>query len=182
MGLKELLLHDLEPSQAEGRLPAPGPEITVFPALPKVRHCLGCFGCWVKTPGRCVIDDRGSDFAALMAKHDRLTVVSRLVFGGLSGPVKAVIDRSIGFILPFFETRDGQTYHTRRYPKSPILRYFFHGPAFGTNLETAKKVAEANWRNFMAPEISVRHLPSLDELPAALSLNSSDPAGDPWER
>ena len=23
----------------------------------KVADCLGCFGCWVKTPGQCVIDD-----------------------------------------------------------------------------------------------------------------------------
>ena len=26
-----------------------------------IKGCMGCFGCWIKTPGICVIDDRSAD-------------------------------------------------------------------------------------------------------------------------
>ena len=29
-----------------------------------VRPCTGCFGCWVRHPGECVIDDDARDIAA----------------------------------------------------------------------------------------------------------------------
>ncbi|MDR2386038.1 MAG: flavodoxin family protein [Deltaproteobacteria bacterium] len=169
MAQRELILHDLSDSECHDFLPDAQPNLTIFPALPKVNHCQGCFGCWVKSPGRCVIKDRGSDFAPLLAKHDLVTVISRLVFGGFSGPVKAIIDRSIAFILPFFEYRNGQMFHTRRYPTSPSFRYFFHGQNFGSNLLTAKKLAQANQLNFMSPCCSVDYFSNLADLKAALT-------------
>ena len=36
------------------------PQVETFPLREmKLAHCLGCFGCWVKTPGMCVEDDAG---------------------------------------------------------------------------------------------------------------------------
>ncbi|MDR1110616.1 MAG: hypothetical protein LBP92_07975 [Deltaproteobacteria bacterium] len=165
-----LILHDLEPGQAQKHLPAPSEMVTLFPALPMVRHCLGCFGCWVRTPGRCVLGDRASAFSSLMPAHDRLSIVSRLVFGGLSAPVKAVLDRSIGFILPFFEDRGGEMRHRRRYPRSPDLAYLYYGQDLDeAQMVTARELARHNQRNFMAPNASVRFFDSLDRLGEALA-------------
>lgn len=27
----------------------------------RIANCVGCFGCWTKTPGRCVIRDDAAD-------------------------------------------------------------------------------------------------------------------------
>jgi len=146
---KKLILHDLSPEDAENLLPKESEIYSLYPAKPPVRHCVGCFGCWLKTPGRCVINDRGSDFSALMLQHDEIIVISRFVFGGLSPDIKAVFDRSIGFILPFFRILNGEMHHVKRYQKSPDLCYILYGIDINdTEKETARKLIAANALNF----------------------------------
>lgn len=45
-----------------------GADDALFSATPPVKTCVGCFGCWVKTPARCVIADRAVDIPALFAR------------------------------------------------------------------------------------------------------------------
>ena len=125
---KRLILHDLPKEQAEKFLPPASDETTIFSATPRIHHCLGCFGCWVKTPGRCVVGDRGAGFAGLLAAHDEFATVSRNAFGWLSSEIKAFVDRSIGYILPFFVVREGETHHAPRYESRCALKYIFYGP------------------------------------------------------
>jgi hypothetical protein len=145
--------------------------MTVFAASPQVAFCRGCFGCWIKTPGRCVIPDRAGAFVESISRHRNLAIVSRLTFGGLSAPVKAVLDRSIGFMQPFFELRENSMRHKRRHPRSPNLHYFFHGDdgRDSAQRETAVKLAEANRLNFMAPEVHTTFLTSLSDLKDGLN-------------
>lgn len=35
-----------------------GAEDVLFSATPLVKPCAGCFGCWTRTPGVCVLRDR----------------------------------------------------------------------------------------------------------------------------
>ena len=146
---KRLILHDLPEERAAAIFPPEMKENTVFSALPLVKGCLGCFGCWTKTPGICVIQDRVTAFPALMATHEELVIVSRMVFGGVSPEVKAVLDRSIGFILPFFRIVGGEMHHVQRHEHTPNLKYAFYGPDISAqNKEIAKKLVAANGVNF----------------------------------
>lgn len=152
---KDLILHDLSPDEAT-HLFGDLPDAALFYADPAYAHCLGCFGCWIKTPGRCVLPDNGSDFAPRMAGCERLVIVSRLCFGGPSPAVKAVLDRGIGFMLPFFETAFGEMHHVQRYEHPPELLFLYHGPARGeAEEETARRLAAANARNFAMPAHAV---------------------------
>lgn len=33
----------------------------------KTHHCIGCFHCWIKTPGKCIFDD---DMTELIQKYN----------------------------------------------------------------------------------------------------------------
>ena len=84
---KRLILHDLQLGDA-GILPLPSAEIALFAASHSIRPCVGCFGCWVKTPGSCVIKDRVSALSPLLPLCEEFVILSRVVFGGLSPDVK----------------------------------------------------------------------------------------------
>ncbi len=87
----------------------------------EIRHCLGCFGCWVQTPGTCLIDDAGRDVARAIIGSDLVVYFTPLTFGGYSSELKKAVDRSICLISPFFARIEGETHHKPRYERYPRL-------------------------------------------------------------
>jgi multimeric flavodoxin WrbA len=165
---KTLILHDLSKEEEQKFLPV-SEQVTLLSALPEVHHCVGCFGCWVKTPGRCVIDDRGAEMVGLLATHEDLITISRSVFGWLSPEVKVFLDRSIGFLLPFFTERNGGMHHGKRYNIETTVKFIFYGANQSQQLQlTAKKIAKANAINLLAQSHEVIFCPSLDKIPEIL--------------
>jgi multimeric flavodoxin WrbA len=86
-----------------------------------IAPCLGCFGCWIKTPGECVIDDDGRAVARAAVRSDLLVYVTPVTFGGFSSELKKAVDRLIPNISPFFARVQGETHHQRRYRRCPSL-------------------------------------------------------------
>ncbi|MCL2198316.1 MAG: flavodoxin family protein [Defluviitaleaceae bacterium] len=138
---------------------------TIFQASHEVKPCLGCFGCWIKTPGKCVINDNDSDFAITIPHVQEVIIISQLVFGGLSPNIKAIFDRSIGFILPFFCNVNGEMHHKQRYKKRPSLKYLLYANVISDKEKsTAQKLAKANAINLGADNLSVHFYHSTIEL------------------
>lgn len=82
--------------------------------------CKGCFGCWIKTPGECVISDGIADLNRKAMTSDLAVYLCPIVFGQYSANMKCVIDRWLPNMLPFFMTRpDGSTMHPPRYKSYP---------------------------------------------------------------
>ncbi len=84
-----------------------------------VRACTGCFGCWVRHPGECVIDDDARDVARKIVDSDVYMIVTPTHWGTYGSLTKGVLDRSICVILPFFQSLDGEIHHEKRYERYP---------------------------------------------------------------
>jgi multimeric flavodoxin WrbA len=86
-----------------------------------IHHCTGCFGCWVKTPGICVIDDDSREINRQSIQADFILWASPLVMGFPTYHLKKKLDRSIPLIHPYFEMVNGEVHHLPRYEKYPLF-------------------------------------------------------------
>jgi multimeric flavodoxin WrbA len=97
-------------------------EVVTFPLREmKLAHCLGCFGCWVKTPGLCVEADAGRDIARAIIRSDVTVLFTPVTFGGYSAELKKMVDRFIQLASPFFQMDHGEVHHPPRYSQRPRL-------------------------------------------------------------
>jgi hypothetical protein len=81
----------------------------------RVADCNGCFGCWTRTPGECVIRDDAPAVTAQLAHSDKIVFFCPVVFGGFAPNLKRVIERSISLLLPFMRVYHGELHHPPRY-------------------------------------------------------------------
>lgn len=84
----------------------------------RIADCSGCFGCWIRTPGECVIRDDAPTVTARLAHAERIVFFSPVVFGGFSPLLKRQIERSIPLLLPFMRVYHGELHHPPRYRRS----------------------------------------------------------------
>lgn len=95
-----------------------------------ITNCIGCFGCWVKEPGECVIKDGMAEINNKCMNSDVVVYLSPVIFGQFSANLKNVIDRWLPNMLPFFMLRpDGSTIHPARYKTYPMQFMIGYGDA-----------------------------------------------------
>jgi multimeric flavodoxin WrbA len=87
-----------------------------------IKPCRGCFSCWVKTPGICIIKDDGQEpILRAWAEADLIAMLTPVTFGGYAPELKKALDRIIPVLSPFFMQLRGETHHPQRYPRSRRL-------------------------------------------------------------
>lgn len=130
-----------------------------------IRSCIGCFGCWLKTPGKCVIHDGYESTGIDMSKCTELILVSQCYYGSVSPFVKTVQDRAISYIHPDFVIRKGEMHHKRRYKNIISISAHFYGENItGVEKETARNIIEANADNYDGVVKNVSFYSSVKEL------------------
>lgn len=164
----DILIHDVKDLN-EKMPPENGQNnITVISDNGKIHPCICCFGCWIKTPGQCVINDGYNNMGALISKCNRMIIISQCFYGSYSPFVHNVLDRSIPYILPYFRTRNGETHHKNRYDNNIIFTVYFYGKTSDREKETAQKLVMANGINFFARKTEIYFYDKIEDLQGIL--------------
>lgn len=89
----------------------------------KIANCTGCFGCWPKTPGKCVIRDDATRVYPCIARSNAILYVSRLKYGGYDTVMKTMLERAIPIQQAFIRIHQGETHHVQRnvIPKKAVI-------------------------------------------------------------
>src|SRR5471030_606743 len=115
-----LLIHDLNVEDSKEIITLLSPNSKIFSKeIDNIKGCLGCFNCWIKTPGKCIIEDSYTEMPRYILENDTFIIITEIKYGCYTSYVKNIIDRSIGFLLPFFQTVNNEFHHLPRYKKSP---------------------------------------------------------------
>lgn len=112
-----------------------------------IHNCVGCFGCWTKTPGRCVIRDDAVTVYPLIAGSDAVVYVSRIKYGGYDTVMKTMLERAIPVQQAFIRLVDGETHHVQRavVPKDALI--LAYGTTAPEEQELFRQLVARNARN-----------------------------------
>lgn len=83
-----------------------------------LKPCLGCFSCWNKTPGECIIKDDMKDVIAKLLWADITIWSFPLYYFNVPGGLKTLIDRQLPMVLPFMVEDAENGSHPSRYDMS----------------------------------------------------------------
>ena len=87
----------------------------------RIRPCLGCFHCWVKSPGQCVQADAAAGLLERFLEADALFAISPLYVFTVSSALKVFMERTLPLLKPGIDTSVPG-------PDQNCLRYPFRGP------------------------------------------------------
>jgi len=127
--------------------------------------CLGCFECWVKTPGLCIMDnDPANTLSAQLIQSDAVILLSEICFGGYSYDIKSFLDRSIPNISPYFEIIAGEMRHKKRYGCYPVTISIGYGDFTSEEAQIFKSLASRNALNMRPRSHAVFMIQNLGDL------------------
>lgn len=112
-----------------------------------IASCVGCFGCWTKTPGRCVIRDDATKVYPYIAQSDTLLYVSRIKYGGYDVIMKRMLERAIPVQQAFIRIFKGETHHVQRAVARKQATVIAYGDIASEEKEIFQKLVARNAYN-----------------------------------
>ena len=128
------------------------------------KHCIGCFSCWIKHPKRCALRDDFSIITDYLKETDELIIISKCRYGCYSSGTKRILERCIGYVLPYFTIRKNEIHHASRYSHQLNFKVYFYDIQDEEDKENAKKLVKANAINLDAKTYEVEYLKEKKEL------------------
>ena len=113
----------------------------------KIHNCTGCFGSWVRTPGKCVIRDDATEIYPLIAQSEKLIYVSRIYLGSYDIPMKIMLERAIPVQKAFIRIHGGETHHVQRDVKEKEAVIIGYGNLSEKEKNLFENLVERNAKN-----------------------------------
>lgn len=104
----------------EGAKSAGAEAENVFLAQKTIHPCRGCFTCWLKTPGRCAIQDDMAELRPKMGDADVTVFATPVYVDNVTGILKNFLDRCLPMADPHFaKDENGECRHKLASEKKP---------------------------------------------------------------
>ena len=84
----------------------------------EIKTCSGCFSCWNKTPGKCVVNDDMEEILEKILWADTVIWSFGLYYFNVPGKLKMLIDRQLPLSMPFMVKDSESGGHSSRYDMS----------------------------------------------------------------
>jgi multimeric flavodoxin WrbA len=91
-----------------------------------ITACIGCWTCWLKTPGRCAMKDQMAEACPDYINSDTVILLMDTAQGFISYQAKAFLDRTIPHYHPYIEVVDGECHHVARYQRYPDMVFYYN--------------------------------------------------------
>lgn len=134
-------------------------------------NCIGCFSCWIKHPKKCIYKDKYSNLVDMLSKAEELIVISKNRYGCYSNNVKRVIERLIGYVLPYFRIKDKTLRHVPRYNTTLKITTMFYGNIDDNDKKCLLNLVKANSINLDAKSLSIDFFNNQKELKKYVHIN-----------
>lgn len=113
----------------------------------KIANCVGCFGCWTKTPGKCVIRDDATKVYPYIAESSSVIYVSHIKYGSYDSVMKTMIERAIPIQQAFIRIHRGETHHVQRNVATKDAIIIAYGDTDRAEQDIFRQLVERNARN-----------------------------------
>lgn len=81
----------------------------------EIADCIGCYACWLKTPGICALNDDQAEVLKGLVWADWVIMTSPMIMGFVSSLLKKANDRMIPLAHPFLRMDENRMAHYHRY-------------------------------------------------------------------
>lgn len=115
----------------------------------RIAGCLGCFGCWVKTPGKCVIRDDAVSIYPLIAESESVIYVTRLYCGNYDVVMKTMLERALPIQQAFLRLHHGETHHVQRSVREKSAVVIAYGDIAEAEKEIFQELVARNAHNML---------------------------------
>ncbi|MGL5123234.1 MAG: hypothetical protein ACRC6K_03610 [Fusobacteriaceae bacterium] len=161
---KKVIIHDLPDILSRELFLFLNDDYKIINANIKSASCNGCFKCWLQTPGICQFKDKFENIGEIIFSSEKLIIITQLLYGGLSIPIKKVIDRSIPGITPFFKKRYGKLHHLLRYKTQISIKTIFYNVKNSSKeeIKQSKNYIEAMSINYNSIQNEIIYIKSID--------------------